>query len=160
MRLVQGGLQAAAESGFAEMIEIFEYHHTVSNDEIDVLGHTNNVEYIRWFQDAATAHSSSRGWTPERYVEVGLGWVAKSHTIEYVRPSFAGDKVVVQTSIVSRRRVAYTRSYRIVRCSDGELLARGETVWAFVDYQTGKPARIVPEIEQAFPDVSKMGKVA
>jgi acyl-CoA thioester hydrolase len=142
------------------MIEIFEYHHTVTKDEIDVLGHTNNVEYIRWFQEAATAHSAAYGWTPERYVELGLGWVAKSHTIEYIRPSFAGDKIVVQTSIVSKRRVAYTRSYRIVRPSDGELLATGETVWAFIDYETGKPARIVSEIDDAFPDVSKWGKVA
>lgn len=142
------------------MIDIFEYHHTVTKDEIDVLGHTNNVEYIRWFQDAATGHSAFYGWPPERYIQLGLGWVAKSHTIEYIRPSFAGDKIVVLTSIASRRRVAYTRSYRIIRSSDGELLAKGETVWAFVDYETGKPARIPPEIECDFPDESKMGKVA
>jgi len=142
------------------MVEIFEYHHTVTEDEIDNLGHTNNVEYVRWFQDAATAHSSHYGWTPERYITLGLGWVAKSHTIEYVRPSYAGDKVIVQTSIISKRRVAYTRSYRIVLASNGELLAKGETVWAFVDYETGKPARIPSEIDNAFPDASKMGKVA
>jgi acyl-CoA thioester hydrolase len=141
-------------------MEIFEYAHTVSQEEIDTQGHTNNVEYVRWLQDAAIAHSSAYGWTPEHYIELGLGWVAKSHTIEYIRPSFAGDEIVVQTSIVSKRRVAYTRSYRIVRRSDNELLAKGETVWAFVDYSTGKPARIPQEIDDAFPDASKMGKVA
>lgn len=133
-------------------MEIFEYHHTVVGSETDLLGHANNVEYVRWFQEAATAHSSFYGWTPERYLQLGLGWVAKTHTIEYLRPSFVGDEIVVQTSIVSKRRVAYTRTYRIVRGSDGALLAKGETVWAFVDYETGKPARIPPEIDNAFPD--------
>ncbi len=142
------------------MMEIFEYHHTVTQDEIDTQGHANNVEYVRWLQDAAVAHSAFYGWTADRYRELGSGWVAKSHTIEYIRPSFAGDEIVVQTSIVGKRRVAYTRSYRIIRRSDGELLAKGETVWAFIDYETGKPARIPPEIDNAFPDASKMGKVA
>ena len=158
--LPPGFLRTVTSSILGRMIEVFEYCHTVTKDEIDALGHTNNVEYVRWFQDAATAHSASRGWTPERYPALGLGWVAKSHTIEYIRPSFAKDKIVVRTSITSRRRVAYTRSYLIVRCSDGELLARGETIWAFVDYATGKPARIPPGIEDAFPDSSKWGKVA
>jgi acyl-CoA thioester hydrolase len=141
-------------------MDIFEYAHTVAPEEIDNQGHTNNVEYIRWFQDAAIAHSSFYGWTPERYAAFRYGWVAKSHTIEYIRPSFAGDEIVVQTSIVSKRRVAYTRAYRIIRRSDNELLAKGETVWAYVDYETGRPARIPPEIDNAFPDVSRMGKVA
>jgi acyl-CoA thioester hydrolase len=141
-------------------MEIFEYHHTVAENEIDVQGHTNNVEYIRWFQDAAIAHSSHYGWTPDRYVAFGQGWVAKSHTIEYIRPSFAGDEIVVQTTIVSKRHVAYTRAYRILRRSDSELLAKGETVWAFIDYSTGRPIRIPDLINDAFPDASTFGQVA
>jgi acyl-CoA thioester hydrolase len=131
-------------------MKIFEYVHTVAENEIDGQGHANNVAYIQWFQDSAIAHSSALGWTPERYREVGFGWVAKSHTIEYLRPSFLGEEIVVETKISERRRVAYTRSYRIVRRSDNTLLARGETVWAFINYETGRPVPILPEIEAPF----------
>jgi acyl-CoA thioester hydrolase len=138
------------------MTAIFEYLHTVADDEIDELGHANNVAYVGWFQAAAMAHSASYGWTAERYKVLGMGWVARSHWIEYHRPAMAGDPIVVRTAVVGKKRVAYTRAYRILRGSDGELLASGETVWAFVDYTTGRLVRIPPEIADAFPDTAEL----
>jgi len=138
------------------MSAIFEYPHTVADDEIDEFGHANNVAYVAWFQDAAIAHSAAYGWNAARYMALGKGWVARSHKIEYLRPAFLGDEIVVRTCIVRRRRVAYTRAYHIVRKSDGAMLARGETVWAFIDFSTGRPAAIPPEMADAFPEATLM----
>lgn len=132
------------------MTHNFEYPHTVADDEIDEQGHANNVVYVAWMQAAALAHSATLGWTPQRYLELGFGWVARSHTIEYLRPAFAGDEIVVQTHVADMKRVTSTRVYRIVRRADHELLARAETTWAFVDYATGRPTRIPAEIIHAF----------
>jgi acyl-CoA thioester hydrolase len=132
------------------MTEIFEYRHTVTNDEIDELGHANNVVYVAWMQAAALAHTAALGWSANRYRELGMGWVARSHTIEYLRPAFAGDHIVVQTHVADMKKVTSTRLYRIVRLADEELLARAETHWAFVDYATGKPMRIPAEIARSF----------
>ena len=49
-------------------------------DEIDGQGHANNVAYVQWMQDAAVAHSAAQGWPGERYVELGCGWVVRSHS--------------------------------------------------------------------------------
>ena len=133
------------------MPELFEYLHTVTDDEIDQQGHANNVVYVAWMQAAALAHSAALGWTPERYLQLGMGWVARSHTIEYVRPALAGDEIIVQTHVADMKKVTSTRVYRIVRRADGELLARAETHWAFINYATGKPTRIPAEIAHAFP---------
>jgi acyl-CoA thioester hydrolase len=138
------------------MTAIFEYPHTVADDEIDELGHANNVVYVGWFQAAALAHSASYGWNAQRYRALGMGWVARSHRIEYHRPAMAGDRIVVRTGVIGKKRVAYTRGYRIVRPSDGALLASGESVWAFVDYATGRPVRIPPEIADAFPGAANL----
>ncbi len=32
------------------VIEIFDYPHTVAADEIDELGHANNVAFVAWMQ--------------------------------------------------------------------------------------------------------------
>ncbi len=133
------------------MIEIFEYPHTVTADEIDELGHANNVAFVAWMQAAAVAHSAALGWTPERYLELGVGWVARRHEIEYLRPAFAGDELIVETHVADMKKVTSRRVYRILRRSDGELLARAETDWAFVNYATGRPTRIPAEIAGAFP---------
>ena len=50
--------------------EIFELPRAITPDDIDELGHVNNVVYLRWVQDVAIAHWSSAA-TPEqqRYPE-------------------------------------------------------------------------------------------
>jgi acyl-CoA thioester hydrolase len=132
------------------MSEFYEYFHTVSDGEIDEQGHANNVVYVAWMQDAAIAHSAALGWTAERYQQLGGGWVARSHTIEYLRPAFAGDEIVVETQVADMKKVTSTRVYRIVRRRDGELLAKAETHWVFISYATGKPTRVPAEIARAY----------
>jgi acyl-CoA thioester hydrolase len=39
-------------------------------------------------QDIAIEHSAAAGWPMARYVELGAGWVVRSHFIEYLRPAF------------------------------------------------------------------------
>ena len=133
------------------MTNNFEYPHTVGQDEIDEQGHANNVVYLAWMQAAALAHSATLGWTPQRYLDLGMGWVARSHTIEYLRPAYAGEEIIVQTHVADMKKVTSTRLYRIIRRADHELLARAETHWAFVNYATGRPTRIPAEIAHAFP---------
>jgi acyl-CoA thioester hydrolase len=133
------------------MTNFFEYFHVVADDEIDEQGHANNVVYVAWMQAAAVAHSAVLGWTAERYQQIGMGWVARSHTIEYLRPAYAGEEIIVQTHVADMKKVTSKRVYRILRKSDRELIAKGETNWAFISYVTGKPTRIPPEIVDAFP---------
>ncbi len=132
------------------MNEIYEYSHIVADDEIDEQGHANNVVYVAWMQAAAIAHSAALGWTAERYQQLGGGWVARSHTIEYLRPAFAGEEIVVQTQVADMKKITSTRVYRIVRRGDGELLAKAETHWVFISYATGKPTRVPAEIARAY----------
>ncbi len=117
------------------------------------MGHANNVVYLAWMQAAALAHTAALGWPAERYQQLGVGWVARSHAIEYLRPAVAGDEIVIETRVADMKKATSTRVYRIYRRRDGELLARAETHWAFVNYATGKPTRIPPEIAGAFPVV-------
>jgi len=132
------------------MTNLFEYHHTVGDDEIDGLGHANNVAFVDWMQSAALAHSAAQGWPAKRYRELGRGWVVRSHTIEYLQPAFAGDRIVVRTWVATMKKVTSLRRYHIFRASDETLLAKAETNWAFVNYATGQPVRIPREIADCF----------
>jgi acyl-CoA thioester hydrolase len=137
------------------MPDIFEYPLTVGNDDIDELGHANNVAYVAWMQAAAIAHTAAQGWPGERYRQLGIGWVARSHRIDYLKPAFAGDELVVETWIATLKKATSMRRYRILRRSDRELLAKAETDWAFIDYATGKPKRIPVEIIGSFQVVER-----
>lgn len=138
------------------MPAIYEHHHTVADAEIDALGHASNLAYVAWMQDAAIAHSAAQGWPGEAYRQLGQGWVVRSHEITYLRPAFVGEPVVVRTWVATLRKASSLRRYEVLRPADGKTLATAATDWAFVDYGSGLPARIPPQVSQAFvlaPDV-------
>jgi acyl-CoA thioester hydrolase len=132
------------------MPAIFHYEHTVDEAEIDAQRRVNNLAYLRWMQEAAIAHSAAQGWPAERYLEVGSGWVVRSHFIEYRQPAVAGDVVVVRTWVANFQKVTSLRKYAIVRASDETLLAVAETDWAFIGLKHGVPRRIPPELIESF----------
>ncbi len=132
------------------MPEIFQYRYTVRSEDIDAIGHANNVAYIEWMQSAAVAHSAAQGWPGEEYHRLGSGWVVRSHQIKYVQPALDQDAIVVQTWVATMKKVTSLRRYQIMRANDEALLATAETNWAFIDYSTGQPRRIPPEVARAF----------
>ncbi len=116
---------------------------------IDELGHVNNVTWLSWLQEAATAHSAALGWSLERYRELGAGWVVGSHFIEYLRPAFQGESVEILTWVASLESRRSLRRYSILR--DGQPLVRAETMWVFVDFASGRSRSVAPEVAEAFP---------
>jgi acyl-CoA thioester hydrolase len=132
------------------MPAIYEHRLTVPPEAIDGQGHVNNLEYVRWMQEAALAHSAAHGWPSARYRELGAGWVVRSHKIEYLQASFAGDEIVVYTWVADFRKIRSLRKYKMVRLGDGATVALAETDWAFIGYEHRVPRRIPPEVSEAF----------
>lgn len=117
---------------------------------IDANGHVNNVEFVRWMQEAAVAHADAVGCTAATK-EAGATWVVRSHRIEYLRPAYLNDIIEVRTFVDNLRRAFSLRKYEFVRPSDGVTLARGETDWVFIDAATGRPRSIPEQIVAMFP---------
>ena len=136
------------------MPRIHAYPVTVPPSSIDALGHVNNQEYVRWMQEAAIAHSEGQGWPLERYVALGQGWLVRRHTVEYLRPAYAGDALLVYTWVASFARSSSPRRYLFHRASDRTVIARAETLWVFVDFRTGAPARLPADLRSDFEVVA------
>jgi acyl-CoA thioester hydrolase len=127
---------------------------TIAPESIDMNGHVNNQEYVRWMQDIATAHSHEQGWTVARYLDTRTTWVIRSHYIEYIRPAFLGDVLMVATWVAGMDAQTSPRKYRFVRARDGKTVVEAETLWVYCDATSGRPLAITPDIRDAFPVVS------
>lgn len=141
------------------MPDIYLHEHTVQADEIDPLGHANNVSFVQWMQDAAIAHSSAQGWPMSRYREIGMAWVVRRHTVEYLVPALRGERIVVRTWVADMQRVTSLRRYEIL--SGDRLLARAETNWAFVRTVDGRLTRVPDVVSTSFiliPDAIANGR--
>jgi acyl-CoA thioester hydrolase len=128
---------------------VYRYDITVPKEAVDENGHVNNVEYVRWMQEAAVRHSDSCGCT-EATKAAGAIWVVRMHRIEYLRPAFAGEEIIILTWVSNFRRVLTLRKYRFVRVHDNAVIAEGETDWVFVDIVSGKPRSIPKEVSSVF----------
>jgi acyl-CoA thioester hydrolase len=129
---------------------VFLHRFTVPPAAIDANGHANNAEYVRWMQEAATAHSDARGWTLARYRQAGGTWVIRSHHIEYLRPAFAGEDLMLATWVGGFEARESPRHYVFVRARDQKILARARTLWVFVEAATGRATPIPDELRSAF----------
>jgi acyl-CoA thioester hydrolase len=116
-------------------------------EDIDMLGHVNNVVYLRWVQEAAIAHWSAIAPKDE---QEKLIWVVRRHEIEYKRPALLGDTVLVRTWIGSATRLAFDRHTEIVHATNHRILALARTVWCPVDRVSGRPTDVSPGIRELF----------
>lgn len=134
------------------MPAILEWTHAVGDADLDGLGHANNISYLKWMQSAALAHSAAQGWPVEAYAALGCGWVVRTHFIEYLTPALLGDNIVVRTWVADMKKVTSLRRFLILanRESNEVVLAKAETNWAFIDYKTGAPKRVPPQVSGAF----------
>jgi acyl-CoA thioester hydrolase len=139
------------------MPAVYLHPHIVRPDEIDRLGHANNLVYLRWMLDAAVAHSAAQGWDSAAYERLGSVFVVRSHTITYLRPAMEGEEIAVRTWVASFRRASSVRRYEMVRASDSRTLATAATEWAFVDLASRMPTRIHPSVVAAFEIVPDDG---
>lgn len=124
---------------------------TVSDADIDLMGHVNNVVYLRWLEEAAWDHTHALGLDWATYQRLGAGFVARRHELDYLKPALSGDVIVIATWIADNPgRVTMDRRYQLVRERDGVVVMRAHTLWACVDLTTGAPRRMPPEFAQGF----------
>lgn len=129
--------------------ERFELPITVQPEEIDQLGHVNNVVYLKWVQEAAIAHWSAAAHPED---QASLFWVVTRHEIDYRRPAFEGDEILARTWIGSADRFAFDRHTELVRVKDGKVLATARTVWCPIDPTTGRPTDVSERVRRQFSD--------
>lgn len=122
----------------------------VRHYECDVYGHVNNVNYLRYMQEAAFDASAAAGYDMARYSEMDRHWLIRETDIEYLRPLRYGDSVQVKTWVRDFRRVRSRRAYELRQSASGELAARASTDWVFLDTSTGRPTTIPAEMMVAF----------
>jgi acyl-CoA thioester hydrolase len=121
----------------------FELPIAIRADDIDTLGHVNNVVYLRWVQEAAAAHWRVLATEAEQRE---VGWVVVRHEIDYRHAALREDGLVARTWVGGATRRAFERNTEILRAGDRRLLARARTLWCPVDPRSGKPIEVSDDL--------------
>jgi acyl-CoA thioester hydrolase len=115
--------------------------------DIDELGHVNNVVYLRWVQDIATAHWKAAASAAD---QEKLLWIVVRHEIDYKQSARLGDAILARTWVGVATRIKFERHTELRRASDEVLLAKAKTVWCPIDAVTGKLTSVSAEVRAGF----------
>jgi len=128
-------------------VKAFEQTITVQQHDIDRLNHVNNVVYLQWVQDVATAHWQSLA---SMEIQKKYSWVVLKHEIEYFSPALLNDFLTVKTWVEKSEGVRSERHVEFYNHKTNKLLVRAKTNWCLLEAMTMRPRRIEEDILQLF----------
>lgn len=130
------------------MPEIFEISFPLRYYECDILGHLNNASYFKFMQEAAFAASASVGYGRARYTQMDRAWIIHESKINYLKPVYYGQELVIRTWVSDMRRVRSLRQYEFL--VGDTLVAQAYTDWVFLDRTSMRPTEIPEEVQMAY----------
>jgi acyl-CoA thioester hydrolase len=141
------GIIQTNKAGFGMPSDIFYYDISVGKDDLDQLNHVNNVVYLQWVQEAATAHwrTAAPQSVKEKYI-----WVVVRHEIDYKMPALLDDELVAKTWVLDYDGARSNRIVQIIRKKDDRVITEAKTTWVMLRIDNGRPVRITDEIRKIF----------
>ncbi|HLA42792.1 MAG TPA: YbgC/FadM family acyl-CoA thioesterase [Aggregatilineales bacterium] len=130
----------------------FMSYRVAQSYEVDLAGHVNNANYLRWIETAYNNAISSVNWSLKRQIEEHrFAIFSAGHEIEYFKPALEGDPIKIISYVTEVARVRGAWIHEIRHAESDELLAREYSVGAFVDIsgEQPTPTRIPPEMLNA-----------
>ena len=115
---------------------------SVRSYECDSYGHVNNANYLNYLEYARYELLKDVGFDYEAMLKAGYGIYIARIEIDYKRPAFTDDQLLIVSRPVKKGAVSGIIAQEIRRGDD--LLVEAKVTWAFVD-SNGMPTKVPPE---------------
>lgn len=126
----------------------FTLRFAVAAADIDELGHVNNIVYLRYAQEIATAHWRARASAEMLSAYV---WVVMRHEIDYRAPLELGDEIEVRTRVDEAAHGAVWKRYvHIHKAGVAKPAAEIVSHWCLLDAHTRRLRRVPADIIARF----------
>jgi len=110
--------------------------------ECDSYKHVNNANYLNYLEYARYEYLKDIGFDYEKAVQSGYGVYIARIEIDYKKPAFTDDTLVIKSHPVKKGAVSGVIAQQIWRGED--LLIDAKVTWAFVNSK-GQPVKLPPE---------------
>ena len=128
---------------------MYSFESRIRYSEVDKDGKITLNAVLAYFQDASFFHSEDLGVGIKFLVEQDLAWVLSSWQIEVKRYPFYGEHVKINTWPYDFKGFLGYRNFTM-ETSEGEIVAAANSIWTLLDMKKGRPARITPEMSEAY----------
>ena len=116
-------------------------------DDIDELGHVNNIVYVNWVQEAATEHWRA---IADQATQEKFQWFCSRHEIDYKQQLYLNQDVEIRTWLGLPVGARFDRFVDIRASGSAKTSAIAKTTWVLISKASGRPVRIQAEILSSF----------
>lgn len=102
----------------------------VETDKMGIVHHSN---YYIWFEEARGEFIKKIDVSYKEMEKIGIMLPVAETQCKYIRPSFYGDELTIETFIKELTPVKIIFNYNVIRESDEKIIATGATKHAFVN---------------------------
>lgn len=135
-------------------MDVFSYPTRVSYGAVDGALRLTLRGAMAMMQEAAIIHSSQVGYAVADIPRTHVIWMLVHWRVRRTGTAKWNEPLIVETWPRSMARVTSTRNFQITN-ERGEVVALGESEWILVNTDTGRAARITPEIAGAYQLVDR-----
>ena len=122
----------------------YEFEGRVRYSEIDHRGTMTLPALINYFQDASTFQSEAIGLGMDRLKHDRKAWVLSYWQVIVERYPQMCEKITTGTFATEFKGLYGNRNF-YMKDGSGELIARANSIWAFMDLEKGRPVRPTAE---------------
>ena len=122
----------------------YEFDGRVRYSEIDHRGTMTLPALINYFQDASTFQSEAIGLGMDRLKHDKKAWVLSYWQVIVDRYPKLGEKITTGTFATEFKGLYGNRNF-YMKDESGEMIARANSIWVFMDLEKGRPARPTAE---------------
>ena len=120
--------------------------YRVRFNDCDPLGHLNNARYIDYLLNAREDHLSHFYQVSlPQFHRRGLAWVVKAHEIQYLRPAYYNEQVIIISRLIELTEAHLVVEMLMYDEKKQSLKAVMWTNFTCIDPQTGKRKNHSPE---------------
>ncbi len=130
------------------MRRVFSWKFKVRSYEIGRYESVTTANFVHYLEETAMRASADCGFGSEWFHTNGYLWVIRKWMIRLYQPVSYGDEVEARTWVSDFRRVQSHREYELLRA--GERILRARANWVFIDSNTMRPQRLLPEFYDAY----------
>ncbi len=83
-----------------DLPDVHQIEVVVAPESIDVLGHVNNTEYLRYMEKIAWQHTQVLGLGWDEYQRLNRSMLARPTEVAYLAPAFEAEKLLIVICIL------------------------------------------------------------
>ncbi len=129
---------------------MYHFSSRVRFSEVDCNQELTLHSILNYFQDCSTFHSEATHMDITELTEYGYAWILASWQVVINRKPKLGEVITAKTWPYNFKGSIGYRNFTL-EDADGNVCAYANTLWTFLNLETMHPARILPDVVEAYP---------